>query len=321
MEISKNELYRVTKTIRRFEEAVENLTSANEIPGTVHLYIGEEAVAAGVCAALRDDDVITSTHRGHGHVIAKGAALGPMVAELMGRSGGLNKGRGGSMHVADVSLGVLGANGIVVGGVPFALGAAWTFLQEDSKRVAVGFFGDGGLAQGLLHECMNLAALWKLPVIFVCEDNGYAVSLSVDKGVAGSPLERAASYGMPSKEIDGMDAEIVYEATREAVEKARNGGGPSYLHAKTYRFEGHHLGEAVLKLSYRTTEEIDHWKMRDPVEILGSRLVPSERSAIDARIEIELAEAITFARESPLPDRQAAYEFAYATGLRPRGKV
>ena len=311
----------MTKTIRRFEEAVENLTSANEIPGTVHLYIGEEAVAAGVCAALRDDDVITSTHRGHGHVIAKGAALGPMVAELMGRSGGLNKGRGGSMHVADVSLGVLGANGIVVGGVPFALGAAWTFLQEGSKRVAVGFFGDGGLAQGLLHECMNLAALWKLPVIFVCEDNGYAVSLSVDKGVAGSPLERAASYGMPSKEIDGMDAEIVYEAARDAVEKARNGGGPSYLHAKTYRFEGHHLSEAVLKLSYRTTEEIDHWKMRDPVEILASRLAPNERSAIDARIEIELAEAITFARESPLPDRQAAYEFAYATGLRPRGKV
>lgn len=321
LETKRAALYHTMKTIRRFEELVESLTEANEIPGTVHLYIGEEAVAAGICAALNPDDVLTSTHRGHGHVIAKGAALGPMIAELMGRSAGLNKGRGGSMHVADVSLGVLGANGIVVGGVPFALGAAWSFIQEGSRRVAVGFFGDGGLAQGLLHECMNLAALWKLPVIFVCEDNGYAVSLAVDHGVAGNVLERASSYGMPAEEVDGMDAELVYQAAKTAVDRAREGEGPSYLHMKTYRFRGHHLGEAVLKLNYRAAEEIEYWKRRDPVEILGSRLDESERETIDSQIEGVLEEALEFARGSAAPGIETAFDFAYASGMMPRGKV
>lgn len=311
-------LYRTVRTIRRFEETVEELTAANEIPGTVHLYIGEEAVAAGVCAALRREDLITSTHRGHGHVIAKGAALGPMLAELMGRTNGLNHGRGGSMHVADLSLGVLGANGIVAGGIPFALGATWAAAQDGDNRVAAAFFGDGGLAQGLLHECMNWAALWQLPVIFVCEDNGYAVSLPASASAAGSPIARAESYGIAAEEVDGMDAEQVHAAASAAVERARAGDGPSYLHMKTYRFRGHHLGEAVLKLAYRTDEEIARWQQRDPALILASRIEPAVQVAIDEEVEKELTAAIEYARTGPLPDPRTATDYAYASGLRPR---
>jgi acetoin:2,6-dichlorophenolindophenol oxidoreductase subunit alpha len=311
-------LYRTARTIRRFEETVEELTAANEIPGTVHLYIGEEAVATGTCAALRRDDLITSTHRGHGHVIAKGAALGPMLAELMGRATGLNRGRGGSMHVADLSLGVLGANGIVAGGIPFALGATWAAGQRGEQRVAAAFFGDGGLAQGLLHECLNWAALWQLPVIFVCEDNGYAVSLAAAASAAGSPVDRARSYGMAASEVDGMDAAAVYVAARAAVDRARSGGGPSYLHMKTYRFRGHHHGEAVLKLAYRSPEEIARWRERDPVQLLADRLSPKVRAAIDAEIEAQLQAALDYARNGPLPDPETATDYAYATGLVPR---
>jgi len=311
-------LYRTVRTIRRFEETVEELTAANEIPGTVHLYIGEEAVAAGVCAALERDDLVTSTHRGHGHVIAKGAALGPMLAELMGRTNGLNRGRGGSMHVADLSLGVLGANGIVAGGIPFALGATWAAAQDGQTRVAATFFGDGGLAQGLLHECMNWAALWRLPVIFVCEDNGYAVSLPASASAAGSPVERARSYGIAAQEVDGMDAEQVYAAARSAADRARAGGGPSYLHMKTYRFRGHHLGEAVLKLAYRTSDEISRWQQRDPVAILAERIEPGQRAGIDADVEAAVKAAIEHARGGPLPDPLTATDYAYASGLRPR---
>lgn len=311
-------LYRTVRTIRRFEETVEELTSANEIPGTVHLYIGQEAVAAGVSAALAPGDLVTSTHRGHGHVIAKGAALGPMLAELMGRTNGLNRGRGGSMHVADLSLGVLGANGIVAGGIPFALGATWAAAQDGDNRVAATFFGDGGLAQGLLHECMNWAALWQLPVIFVCEDNGYAVSLPASASAAGSPVARAQSYGMAAQEVDGMDAEEAYAAACTAVERARAGAGPSYLHMKTYRFRGHHLGEAVLKLAYRSAEEIARWQQRDPMKILADRIEPGVREAIDTTVEAELKAAIEYARSGPVPDPQTATDYAYASGLMPR---
>jgi acetoin:2,6-dichlorophenolindophenol oxidoreductase subunit alpha len=311
-------LYRTARTIRRFEETAEELAAANDIPGTVHLYIGEEAVAAGVCAALRRDDLITSTHRGHGHVIAKGAALGPMLAELMGKANGLNRGRGGSMHVADLSLGVLGANGIVAGGIPFALGATWAASQRGERRVAAAFFGDGGLAQGLLHECMNRAALWRLPVIFVCEDNGYAVSLAAAASAAGSPVERARTYGMAAGEVDGMDAEAVYAAARAAVDRARAGGGPSYLHMKTYRFRGHHHGEAVLKLAYRSAEEIARWQERDPVQILAARLGPGIQAAIDAEVEAQLQAAVEYGRNGPVPDPSTATDYAYASGLTPR---
>jgi TPP-dependent pyruvate/acetoin dehydrogenase alpha subunit len=312
------QLYRTARTIRRFEEVVEQLTAADEIPGTVHLYIGEEAVATGVCAALEPTDFIASTHRGHGHLIAKGADLGAMLAELMGKDSGLNRGRGGSMHVADLSLGVLGANGIVAGGVPFALGAAWARRQLREAQVAVAFFGDGGLAHGLLHECLNLAALWGLSVVFVCEDNGYAVSLPVSEGVAGSPIDRARSYGMPAEEVDGMDAEAVYEVACEAVKRARQGRGPSYLHMKTYRFKGHHHGEAVLKLSYRDAEEVEQWRKRDPVELLAARLPLARREELDAEVEASIGSALRFARLGETPSAASATAFAYASRLSPR---
>jgi TPP-dependent pyruvate/acetoin dehydrogenase alpha subunit len=315
MTVGVEQLYRTARTIRRFEEVVEELTAVNEIPGTVHLYIGEEAVATGVCAALEPGDFVASTHRGHGHVIAKGAQLGPMLAELMGREGGLNRGRGGSMHVADLGLGVLGANGIVVGGVPFALGAVWARGQLGEKCVAAAFFGDGGLGQGLLHECLNLAALWALPVIFVCEDNGYAVSLPSSASAAGSPLDRARSYGMMVEEVDGMDAEQVYGAAVAAAQRARDGKGPSYLHMRTYRFRGHHHGEAVLKLNYRAAEEVAQWEKRDPVDLLGAKLSPERRAEVDAEVEAAIESAREFASLSKPPDPATATAYAYSSGL------
>lgn len=315
------EMYRLMRTIRRFEETTEALTAADEIPGTVHLYIGEEAVAVGVCAALSPSDVITSTHRGHGHLIAKGAALGPMFAELMGHSNGLNRGRGGSMHIADVSLGVLGANGIVVGGVPFALGSTWAARQRGEHRVAAAFFGDGGLGQGLLHECLNLAALWTLPVIFACEDNGYAVSLPTARGSAGSAVERALSYGMAAEEVDGMDVEAVYAAASRAVRRGRAGEGPTYLHLRTYRYRGHHLGEAILKLQYRTADELDQWERRDPVARLAPRLSPGAVRAIDADVEDAIEAGLAFARSGAPAEPGSATLYAYASGLLPRGTI
>jgi len=317
----REELYKVVRIIRRFEERVVDLVNANEIAGVTHEYVGQEAIAAGVCGALRPDDVITSTHRGHGHVLAKGAEPRRMMAELLGRSTGLNRARGGSMHIADFSLGIYGANGIVAAGAPFAAGAAWAAIQEGSDRVAVTFFGDGGFNQGVLHETMNLASLWKLPVVFVCENNGYAVTMSAAEASAGSVVERAASYGFPAQAVDGMDAEIVLEATREAVDRARAGQGPSFLECRAYRFFGHHTAERTMKLTYRTEEEIEKWRLRDPLELLGKRLPAKVRAEIDEEVEEMLDEAVEFARESPLPEPKEALDFMYASGLRPRRGV
>jgi len=318
---SKEELYRVMRIIRRFEEWVVQLVGTNEIPGVTHEYVGQEAVAAGVCAALRVDDVITSTHRGHGHVIAKGADPRRMMAELLARSGGLNRGRGGSMHVADVAIGIYGANGIVAAGAPFAVGAAWAAVQDESDRVAVTFFGDGGVNQGVLHESMNLAAVWRLPTIFVCENNGYAVTMGSENATAGSIIERAAAYGMPAESVDGMDAERVLEAAEQAVARARAGDGPSFLEARTYRFFGHHTAERIMKLGYRTEEEIDLWRARDPLGIVGSRLDRTVRGGIDDEVEALMDEAVEFARESPPPDPAHALDYMYASGPAPRGTV
>jgi acetoin:2,6-dichlorophenolindophenol oxidoreductase subunit alpha len=315
------DLYRTMLTIRRFEERVVELVNANEIAGVTHEYVGQEAVATGVCAALREDDVITSTHRGHGHLIAKGADVRRMTAELMGRVDGLNRGRGGSMHVADVSLGIYGANGIVAAGAPFAAGAAWSFSVARSDRVAVTFFGDGGANQGVLHETMNLAALWKLPLVFVCENNGYAVTLPQAHSTAGSVVERAAAYGMAAEPVDGMDVEAVLDSTRAAVERARAGGGPTFLECRTYRFFGHHTAERTMKLTYRAEDEIERWRERDPVAAAGARLDAGARDRIDAEVEALLDDAVAFARESPRPDPADALEFAYASGLRPRSGV
>jgi TPP-dependent pyruvate/acetoin dehydrogenase alpha subunit len=317
----KDELYRTMRTIRRFEERVVELVNANEIAGVTHEYIGQEAVATGVCAALRPDDVITSTHRGHGHVIAKGAAPSRMFAELLGRATGTNHGHGGSMHIADLSLGIYGANGIVAAGAPWAAGAAWAARQEGSDRVAVSFFGDGGLNQGVLHETMNLAALWSLPVVFVCENNGYAVTMASEQATAGSPVSRAAAYGMAAETVDGMDVEAVLAAAQAAVARGRTGGGPSFLECRTYRFVGHHTAEGTMSLSYRSDDEIERWRLRDPLALLAATLEGSAVARIDEEVEQLLDEAIEFARSSDRPDLSAALDCMYADGPRPRSGV
>jgi pyruvate dehydrogenase E1 component alpha subunit len=317
----REQLYRTMRTIRRFEERVVDLVNANEIAGVTHEYVGQEAVATGVCAALRPDDVITSTHRGHGHVIAKGADVRRMMAELLGRVDGLNSGRGGSMHIADLGIGIYGANGIVAAGAPIAAGAAWTARQAGSGGVAATFFGDGGANQGVLHETMNLAALWRLPMLFVCENNGYAVTLSQERSTAGSLVERAGAYGMAAEAVDGMDVELVLEAARGAVERARAGEGPTFVECRTYRFVGHHTAERTMKLGYRTEEEIARWRERDPLLVTGGTLDPAVRDRIDVEVEGLLDEAVAFARGSARPDPADAFEFAYASGLRPRSGV
>jgi pyruvate dehydrogenase E1 component alpha subunit len=315
------EHYRTMLLIRRFEERVVELVNANEIAGVTHEYVGQEAVATGICAALRPDDVITSTHRGHGHLIAKGADVRGMMAELLGRVDGLNRARGGSMHIADLSLGIYGANGIVAAGAPIAAGAAWSFAVEGSGRIAVTFFGDGGANQGVLHEAMNLAALWKLPLVFACENNGYAVTLAQERSTAGSIVERAGAYGMAAEWVDGMDVQVVFEAASRAADRAREGGGPTFLECRTYRFFGHHTAERTMKLGYRSNEEIEEWRLRDPVAVTGAALGEAERMRIAEEIEALLDDAVAFARESPRPEPANALEYVYASGLRPRAGV
>jgi TPP-dependent pyruvate/acetoin dehydrogenase alpha subunit len=311
------DLYRTMRTIRRFEERIVDLVNANEIAGVTHEYVGQEAVATGVCAALRADDIVTSTHRGHGHVIAKGAEVRRMMAELLGRVDGLNRGRGGSMHIADLSVGVYGANGMVAAGAPHAAGAAWAFKQDRSGRVAASFFGEGGANQGVLFETMNLAVIWELPVIFVCENNGYAVTMSLERSTAGALVERARAFGMAAESVDGQDVDAVLEATLAARER----GGPTFLECRTYRYFGHHTAERTMKLAYRTDEEIAEWRARDPLELTGAKLEPGERERIDAEVEELLNEAVEFARQSPRPDPAEALDLMYASGLRPRDGV
>jgi len=311
-------LYRTMRMIRSFEEAVVKMVNTNEIPGVTHEYIGQEAVATGMCSALTAEDVLTSTHRGHGHLIARGADPGRMFAELMAREDGLNHGRGGSMHVADVSLGIYGANGIVGAGVPFAAGAA-SVPGPAGPRVSVAFFGDGALNQGTLLETFNLAAAWELPMVFCCENNGYAVTTPASKSSKVTPLERAAGFGLAARSVDGMDVEAVAEAARWAVDHARSGAGPVFLDCRCYRFVGHNTGEHTLGLSYRTTQEIDDWKLKDPLISTALLLVENhglgkeDVDAIDDSVSAELAAATDFARESAHPSPGSAMDFMYAT--------
>jgi acetoin:2,6-dichlorophenolindophenol oxidoreductase subunit alpha len=310
--------YRMIRLIRGFEEQAIGLVREGVIVGGIHPYIGQEAVAVGVCAALRADDQITSTHRGHGHVLAKGADPGRMLAELAGRANGLNRGRGGSMHAADLSLGILGANGIVGAGAPIAVGAAWAAKQAGTDQVAVSFFGDGALNQGVLLESLNLAGIWRLPVVFVCEDNGYATTLPAAFAVAGSAAGRAAAFGIPATEVDGMNTESVLTAATQAVARARSGGGPSFLVCRTYRFEGHHTMERRMRLSYRSSAEIDQWRARDPLDRAAALLPDEQRADIDAEVAEVLAGARAFALAGPHPDPAGASDFLYADGTRPR---
>jgi len=250
--------------IRRFEEAVDDLFARGLMHGTMHLSIGQEASATGTCFALRDDDAITSTHRGHGHCIAKGADLERMMAELLAKETGYCRGRGGSMHIADVATGNLGANGIVAGGIPIAAGAGLAYKIQGIDRVVVSFFGDGATNEGAFHEAVNLAAIWKLPVIFVCENNKYGMSFSTAKSMGVKTVaERAAAYGIPGVRVDGNDVEAVHEAVGTAVQRARSGEGPTLVEAITYRWKGHSKSDKNL---YRTKEEITEWRSQDPIE-------------------------------------------------------
>ena len=329
MALSKTQLmsfYRTMRLIRRFEERVVELVNRDEIPGVTHEYVGQEAVATGVCAALRPDDVITSTHRGHGHILAKGGDPRRMMAELMGKATGYNRGRGGSMHIADLSLGIYGANGIVGAGAPIACGAALAAKLERSQRVAVAFFGDGGMNQGVVHEALNLAAIWRLPVVFVCENNGYAISAPISEmAVVERLADRAAAYGMPGKPVDGMDVLAVHAAACEAVERARTGAGPTLLECRTYRFVGHFTAEKARGIKYRSDEEIARWRERDPLLTYPQWLRKQgigDPAAVEAEVEVLLDEAVAFARQSAFPEAEDALDGMYAVtypGLPARG--
>jgi pyruvate dehydrogenase E1 component alpha subunit len=313
------ELYYRMLLIRRFEERVVALVNTNEIAGITHEYVGQEAVAVGVCATLQTEDIITSTHRGHGHLIAKGGDVGPMFAELMGREGGYNKGRGGSMHIAAFPLGVYGANGMVGAGVPMACGAAYKFRTAGTANVAVAFFGDGAINQGVLHEALNLAAVWDLPVVFVCENNGYAVSTPVNSVTRTELWQRGASYGMVAAQVDGMDVEAVRTAAAEAVQRARSESRPTFLECRTYRYVGHQTSERLLNLNYRTDDEIAEWRTRDPIENWARRLTAGvtwgecTRAAVDQAVEDTLEAGVSFARSSAWPAPESALEYMYAT--------
>ncbi len=309
-----HQMYRDMLRIRRFEEKTDELFMAGRIKGAVHVSIGQEACSVGVCAALRPDDAILTTHRGHGHSIAKGTRLNEMMAELLGKATGLCRARGGSMHIADVSKGHYGAHSIVGANMPMAAGMGLAFQMEGKGRVAVVFFGDGAANQGSFHESMNLCAIWKLPVVFFCENNHYAVSFHVNRSTAVKDISlRAQGYNAPGVTVDGMDVLAVYEATAEAVRRARRGEGPSLIEAKTYRFFGHSRGDPQFG-PYRTKEEVEQWRKRDPLLLVEKTLKmnEAEKKAHLAAVDKEIAEALEFAEKSPLATFESALEDVFA---------
>lgn len=308
--------YKTMCRIRLFEETVEKLFLEGQIPGFVHLYIGEEAIATGVCANLTKSDYIASTHRGHGHTIAKGADLKRAMAEIFGKKTGLCKGKGGSMHIADFSVGMLGANGVVGGGFNLAVGAGLAISMQKRKDVSVVFFGDGASNRGTFHEAANLAAAWKLPVIFVCENNQYASTTPHGTQTSVENIaDRAVGYGMPGVIVDGNDIFAVYEAAKEAVERARNGGGPTLIEAKTYRIKGHFVGDPEL---YRTREEVNNqFENNDPIKrferkaLQENLLTKKEMEAIKEEVRKEIEEALEFAQNSPYPHKDELFDDLY----------
>lgn len=302
--------------IRAFEEAAEQLYLQGLIHGTMHLSVGQEASAVGACAALRPDDYILSTHRGHGHCIAKGARVDLMMAEFFGKETGYCRGRGGSMHMADVETGNLGANGIVAGGVPMAAGVGLSIQMQRQDRVVLVFFGDGATNEGAFHESLNLAAIWNLPVIYFCENNQYAMSMAITRASKLERLsDRACAYGIPGVTVDGNDLLAVYCATKEAVERARSGGGPTLIEAQTYRWKGHSKSD---KQRYRTKEEVKAWQERDPIARLAQKmleaalLTENDLQQLQADVDAEIAAAIEFAKASPEPDPATIFEGVYA---------
>lgn len=301
--------------IREFESEAEVRFADNEMPGFVHLYHGQEAIAAGVCQALEINDYISSTHRGHGHCIAKGMDPERMMAELYGKKTGYSRGKGGSMHMADAETGVLGTNGIVGGGIPIAAGAALSSQMRQSEAVTVSFFGDGAISEGAFHEAMNMAGLWDLPLIGVIENNQFAEMTPLDDHHPAESLDDLTVYGEPygahREQVDGMDPDSVYEAALGAVERARDGEGPTLLECVAYRYKGHHEGDEE---GYRTDEDIEEWRERDPIRTYPKRLIDDgvvteeEVENLRAEAQAEMQDAVEFARDSPLPEPKAAYE-------------
>ena len=307
------EMYKKMLKIRYFEEeAIRQIRSG--MPGFIHSYVGEEAVAVGACSAIRQDDYITSTHRGHGHIIAKGAELSKMMAELWGKITGYNKGKGGSMHIAEYGLGILGANGIVGGGIPIATGAGLSIKIDKSDKVVLCFFGDGAANQGTFHESINIASAFKLPVVYICENNLYGVG-TYQPNVRNieNIADRAAAYGICGTIVEGNDVEAVYEATGEAVRRARSGQGPSIMECKTYRWHGHFEGDK----DERPQEEVTEWKSKDPILKYREKLIKSgilddiKNQEILSSVELEITEAVKFAIASPLPEVQEALTDVY----------
>ena len=310
------EIYEKMLKIRLFEERGIQLFSKRVIPGNIHPSIGQEAIPVGVCSTLRGNDYITSTHRGHGDIISKGARVDRMMAELLGKKTGYCKGKGGSMHIADLDLGILGANGIVGGGLPIANGAALAFKMMGTDQVCVSFFGDGASNTGSFHEALNLGSVWKLPVIYVCHNNGYAFSTPqrTHQNICDIAI-RGTGYGIPGACVDGNDVLAVYEAAEVAVARARQGEGPSLLECKTYRWTGHFVGDSWT--SYRSKDEVEAWKKRDPIKLYREKLLAmgtckeAEIEEISQRVEKEIEGAVIFAQNSPDPDPEEALEDVY----------
>lgn len=308
-------LYKRMLAIRRFEEKLFQLFLTRAMPGTMHQYIGQEAVAVGVCAHLSDSDYITSTHRGHGHCIAKGVGLPAIMAEMFAKDTGCCRGMGGSMHIADFSKGILGANGIVGAGIPIAAGAALTCDIHKNGRVVACFFGDGAVNEGTFHEGINLAAVWKLPVVFVCENNLYGFSTSFDRTTLVTDVSsRAKAYGIQGATVNGMDLLAVHAKAGELIERARNGGGPSLLECTTYRYTGHSRFEPA---GYRTQQEVEEWKLKDPLITFRAWMerkgaTKSQIDDTEREVEEEIAAAVVFAEASPDPDPASYEKFIFA---------
>lgn len=313
------QLYRMLQLLRKSEEKLYYLFSTREMPGTMHQYIGQEAVAAGVCAALNDSDYITSTHRGHGHLIAKGADLNGFMAEMFAKSTGSCKGMGGSMHIADASVGILGANGIVGGGIPIAVGAGLTCKIKGNQNVAVSFFGDGATNEGSFHESLNMASVWNLPVIFVCENNLYGFSTHYKRVTnVDNIADRASAYGMEGIIADGMDVLDVYKKTNAAVKKIRKGGGPVLIECKTYRYMGHARFEKPI---YRTRDEVEEWKKMDCINKLKDHILAKKKyteedlAKIDKEVMEEIEAAVKFAENSPDPEPDSYKKYIFKGGV------
>jgi TPP-dependent pyruvate/acetoin dehydrogenase alpha subunit len=311
-------MYRKMVLIRTFEDKLYFLFLTTEMPGTMHQYNGQEAVAAGVCSALLPADYITSTHRGHGHTLAKGADLNGAMAEMFAKDTGLCRGMGGSMHIADFRVGMLGANGIVGGGLPIATGAALAAQMRGTGQVAAAFMGDAAANEGSFHEALNLAAVWKLPVVFVIENNFYGYSVKFSEAFPTENIAmRAAAYGIPGKVVDGQDVLAVYEASLDAVQRAREGAGPSLIECQTYRFKGHARFDPA---SYRPKEEEEEWKKRDPIKLWGASLTQSgmagegDLKAIHSAVKKEVDAAVDFAVKSPPPEPDICLSLIFANG-------